>query len=146
MEIIHRKAAYNYFFHETLTAGIQLTGPEVKSIRAGQADLADAWCFFKDGELYVKNLYIKEYKDAGHIQQNPLRDRKLLLKKNELQKWEKKVKEKSFTIIPVKLFINEKGLIKLTLALSSGKKQHDKQAALREKDLERAAARELRRA
>jgi SsrA-binding protein len=146
MEIINRKASYNFFLHDTLTAGIQLTGPEVKSIRLGQADLNDAWCYFKDGELFVKNLYIKEYANAGYAEQKALRDRKLLLKRNELRKWERKVKEKSFTIIPVKLYINDKGLVKLDVSLASGKKLHDKQDSLKERDLQRAAARELRRA
>lgn len=145
MEIINRKAYHNFFLHDTLTAGIQLTGPEVKSIRLGHADLSDAWCYFKDGELFVKNLYIKEYANAGYAEQKPLRDRKLLLKKNELRKWERRVKEKSLTIVPVKLYINEEGLVKLNVSLASGKKLHDKQDALKERDLQRAAARELRR-
>lgn len=146
MDIINRKASNNFFLHDTLTAGIQLTGPEVKSIRSGHADLSDAWCYFKDGELYVKNLYIKEYANAKHSEQKPLRDKKLLLTKNELRKWEKKVKEKSFTIVPVKLYVNDKGLVKLDISLAKGKKLHDKQEALKERDLQRAAARELRRA
>lgn len=146
MEIINRKAAFKFFLHDSFTAGIQLTGPEVKSIRLGHADLGDAWCYFSNGELFVKNLYIKEYANARSADQNPMRERKLLLRRTELRKLEKKIKEKSFTVIPVKLYINEKGLVKLELNLAAGKKLHDKQEALKERDIQRAAARELRRA
>ncbi|MCX7769310.1 MAG: SsrA-binding protein SmpB [Flavobacteriales bacterium] len=145
-EIFNRKASYNYFLLETLTAGIQLTGPEIKSIRAGQANLRDAYCYFRDGELFVKNLYIKEYENIGSGKQEPLRDKKLLLHRHELRRWEKRVKEKGLTIIPVRLYINEKGYAKLEISLAAGKKAHDKSEALKERDLERALRRELRRA
>jgi len=142
-EILNRKAEFNYFLHNKFIAGIQLTGSEVKSVREGQVDLSEAYCHFKSGELFIKNMYIKEYKNAGFAQHDPIRERKLLLKKEELRKLERRLKEKSLTIVPVNLFLNEKGKVKLTISLASGKRTFDKSRYIKERDIQRAALREL---
>ncbi|MDA9819332.1 SsrA-binding protein SmpB [Salibacteraceae bacterium] len=139
--IKNRKAYYNYELLEKFVAGIQLTGPEIKSVRNGEAGISESYCFFQKEELYVKNMYIKEYSNAGYVEQEPRRVRKLLLQKRELQKLLKKLKDQALTIIPVALFINEKGWAKLEIGLARGKKLYDKRESIKDKDLQRQLSR-----
>ncbi len=135
--IVNRKAKFEYKFLETFEAGIKLLGPEVKSLRAGNGNLSDAYCYFRKGELYIRNFFIAEYKMAHHFAPEPKQERKLLLKKRELKKLERKTKEKGFTIIPYKVYFNERGLVKVEIALAQGKKIHDKRQSIKEKDIKR---------
>jgi len=136
-QIKNKKAGYAYFLLESFTAGIELTGTEIKSIRAGKANLTDAYCTFHGNELFVINMHIAEYDMAAHYNHEPKRDRKLLLTRRELKKLQGKVQEKGFTIIPTMLYINEKGLAKLDIALARGKHYYDKRSSLKEKDIRR---------
>lgn len=137
IKIKNKKASFEYFLIEKITAGIMLTGTEIKSIREGKANLADAYCLFINNELYVKSMHIAEYNMGTHYNHEPKRDRKLLLTKRELKKLSVKVKEKGFTIVPVLLFINERGLAKLEIALAKGKHFYDKRESLKRKDSQR---------
>ena len=137
MEIVNRKARYEYHFHQTLEAGMKLTGTEVKSLRRGDATISDAWCVFHDGELFLKNLHISEYKHGSVNQHEPKRTRKLLLKKAELKKMERRVKEKGFTIIPYKIYFSESGFAKCEIVLATGKKSYDKRQTIRDRDVKR---------
>ncbi len=139
----NRKASFEFELLEKFVAGIALTGTEVKSVRAGNANLKDAYCFFKQGELFVKNMHISEYTYGNIYNHEPKRDRKLLMKKRELNKIHDKVKSKGLTLIPVKLFFSSTGYAKLEIALARGKKLHDKRASLKEKDLKREMNREI---
>lgn len=141
MEIRNRTAFYEYFIDETYDAGMVLTGTEVKSLRAGKASFNDAYCILDAGELYIKNLHIAQYAFGSFANHNPLRDRKLLLNLTELRKIGAKVKEKGFTIIPLRIYFSERGKAKIEIGLARGKKQHDKRESIRQKDAER----ELRR-
>ncbi|MFH1159992.1 MAG: SsrA-binding protein SmpB [bacterium] len=135
--IRNKKAQFEYFLLQEYTAGIQLTGTEIKSIRAGKASIVDAFCSFTGNELFVRNMHIAEYAYGTHYNHEPKRDRKLLLNRKELKKLLTKVNERGFTIIPVELFINEKGLAKLTIALARGKHSYDKRETLKKKDIQR---------
>ncbi len=137
LEIVNRRAAHEYFLTECFEAGIQLQGTEIKSIRQGHVNLRDAYCLFKKGELYVHSMYIKEYEFGTYDNHEPRRRRKLLMKKQELKKLEKKVKERGFTIVPYRLYLSERGLAKLEICLSQGKKSHDKRQSIKEKDIKR---------
>lgn len=137
IQIVNRKAKFQYFFESTYEAGISLTGTEVKSIRNGEANLNDAYCAFEREELYVKSMFIAEYKYGNQQNHETRRTRKLLLKKGELKKLDRKVKEKGYTIIPYMLFINERGLAKLEIAVARGKKGFDKRESIKEKDQKR---------
>jgi SsrA-binding protein len=137
VNIENRKAKFDYQFLDTYTAGLVLKGTEIKSIREGKAGLADSYCYFKNDELYVRNLHIAEYEDASFYTHDPLRERKLLLSRQELNKLIKKVKDQGLTIVPIKLFINEKGFAKLNIALAKGKKSFDKRDDIKKRDLER---------
>lgn len=137
LNIKNKKASYEYSFLEKFTAGIQLTGTEIKSIRDSKVSIAEAYCHIKDGELFIKGMHIAEYDPASYNNHDPLRERKLLLNKGELKKLEKKLKNKGLTIIPIRMFINENGYAKLEIALAQGKKLHDKRNSLKEKDLKR---------
>ena len=137
VNIRNKKASHEYFLVQEVTAGIMLTGTEIKSIRDGTASIADAYCTFTGTELFVRNMHIAEYSLGTHYNHEPKRDRKLLLTKRELKKLATKVKERGFTIIPVLLFINEKGLAKLTIALARGKHAYDKRETLKQKDHQR---------
>ena len=132
--IKNKKAYFEYEIIESLEAGIQLVGTEIKSIRNGKANLTDSSCQFFNNELYVKNLHISEYELGTCNNHLAKRDRKLLLQKRELQKWQKKIKESGLALIPLKLFINDKGLAKLEVALCRGKKVYDKRESIKEKD------------
>lgn len=134
IEIVNRKAAYEYSFLQEFDAGIMLTGSEIKSIRNGNANLNDAYCVFENGELWVRNLYIAEYEygtDSNHL---PRRNRKLLLRRPELRKLERGVREKGSTIIPYKIFISDRGLAKVTIELARGKKAFDKRETIKERE------------
>ncbi|MGI9160162.1 MAG: SsrA-binding protein SmpB [Saprospiraceae bacterium] len=134
VEIVNRKAAYEYHFVQELEAGIMLTGSEIKSIRAGNANLSDAYCVMEGGVLWVRSLFIAEYEFGSDHNHEPRRLRKLLLKKPELRKLERRIKEKGFTIVPIKLFINERGYAKLKIALATGKKAYDKRETIKARD------------
>jgi SsrA-binding protein len=137
IEIRNKRASFEYFLVEEFTAGIQLTGTEIKSIREGKANIADAFCVFMGNELFVKAMHIAEYVLGTVYNHEPKRDRKLLLTKRELRKLLNKVNEKGFTIVPTLLFINEKGLAKINIALARGKHFYDKRETLKKKDLRR---------
>lgn len=144
IRIKNRKATFEYELVERFVAGIKLLGTEIKSVRGGKANITDAYCQFYDGELFVKNMHISEY-DLGTCNNHEAkRDRKLLLNRKELSKLEKKVKESGFTIICTVMFINERGLAKLEIALARGKKNYDKRESLKEKDAKRDIDRMMR--
>lgn len=142
VNIKNRKASYEYQFIDKYVAGIMLLGTEIKSIRNNQANLSDAHCIFVDDELFVRNLHIAEYNSRGYTNHAPKRERKLLLNRQELNKMLGKVKEKGNTIVPIRLFINEKGKAKLEIALAKGKKIYDKRESIKAKDLKRDMDRE----
>ena len=121
-----------------------LTGSEIKSIRNGKVSFNDSYCFFSDGELWIKSLYIAEYVNAGYAGHTPVHDRKLLLQKKELKKWQAKVKEKGFTIVPLNIFINDNGYAKVEIGLGKGKNTHDKRESIKSKDVEREMKRYLK--
>jgi SsrA-binding protein len=132
--IKNKRASFDYEFIETFVAGIVLTGTEIKSVRLGKAGLSDSYCTVVRSELWVKNMYIAEYFYGSYNNHEARKDRKLLLNRKELKKLEQISKNAGFTIIPTKLFINEKGLAKLVIAVAKGKKAYDKRQSLREKD------------
>lgn len=137
IRIKNRKASFEYFLIERLVAGIQLQGTEIKSIREGKANLTDSYCAFVKEELFVRSLHIAEYTYGTYNNHEPKRDRKLLLNKRELKKLLTKVKEKGLTIVPVQLFVNERGLAKLEIALAKGKHTYDKRESLKQQDSKR---------
>ena len=136
-EFVNRKAKFEYEFIESVEAGIKLFGTEIKSIRAGHVNLRDGYCVFERGELVLRSLYIGEYKQGNQFNHEERRPRKLLLKRQELRKWEKKVKEKGFTIVPYRLYLNERGLAKMEVALVQGKKVYDKRETIRQRESKR---------
>ena len=137
--IDNRKANYNYFLLEEYVAGIVLKGCEIKSIRNRDVNMSDSYCTFVGNELIIKNMHISPYKNSGFTYKDydPKRDRKLLLTKRELRKLQKDVQIKGHTITPVNLYINDKGLVKLTIALAKGKHTYDKSQTIKERDLDR---------
>ena len=137
--IDNRKANYNYFLLEEYVAGIALIGCEVKSIRNRDVNMSDSYCAFVGNELIIKNMHISPYKNSGFTYKDydPKRDRKLLLTKRELRKLQKDVQIKGHTITPVNLYINDKGLVKLTIAMAKGKHTYDKSQTIKERDLDR---------
>lgn len=137
INIKNKKASFEFEFLEEFIAGIVLVGSEVKSIRNGAASFTDAYCYIKDNEIFVKNLHISEYKNSSYNQHEPKRDRKLLLTKKEIKKLKEKSQEKGLTIVPTKLFINDRGMVKIGIALSRGKKLYDKRENIKRKDDER---------
>lgn len=137
IEIKNRRASFDYEFIESFQAGIVLTGTEIKSIREGKASLAESYCYFVGSELFVKNMNVAEYWWGSWGQHDPRRDRKLLLTRKELVRLRRAVKEKGLAIIAVKLYIADNGYAKLLIALARGKKEYDKRASIREKDLRR---------
>ncbi len=144
INIKNKRATFDYDLLDTFTAGIVLTGTEIKSIRLGKASLVDTYCYLNNGELWVRNMHIAEYFYGTYNNHQARRERKLLLTKTELRKITRLTKETGFTIIPTKLFINEKGLAKLNVAVAKGKKQHDKRQSLKEKEDKRAMDRMFR--
>lgn len=144
INIKNRKAGFEYSFIDKYIAGIQLKGTEIKSIREGKAIIADAFCVLNNDELFVRNMNISEYKQGGiHNNHVPNRDRKLLLNKHEINKISSKLKDKGLTIVPLSLFVNEKGIAKLEIAIAKGKKLYDKRQDIKKKDIEREIARKL---
>ena len=137
IRIKNRKVTFEYELIEKFIAGIKLVGTEIKSIRGGKVNLTESYCQFFGGELYVKNMHISEYDFGTCNNHEARRDRKLLLNRKELTKLEKKVKESGLTIVCVKLFINDRGLAKLEIALARGKKTYDKRESLKLKDAQR---------
>ena len=140
VNIKNRKAFFDFAFIDNYTAGIQLTGTEVKSIKNGKISLVDSFCYFKSGELYLKGANIPV--SAEHFTHEPLRERKLLLKKKELEKLERNL-VKGLTIVVKRIFTNERGILKLDVSLAKGKKNFDKRASIKERDLDRDLKRNL---
>ncbi len=143
--IKNRPATFEYAIEDRLTAGIALTGSEIKSVRNGKVSFNDSYCIFDKGELWVKHLHIAVYINAGYAGHDPLRERKLLLKKKELNKWADKVKEKGYSIIPLSMFVNAGGLAKMEIGLGKGKKLHDKRESIKSRDADREIKRYLNR-
>lgn len=141
IEIKNKKAKFDYEWLETFTAGMQLVGTEVKSIRMGKASIAEAYCYFKNEELFIKNMNVAEWSHGNIFNHDPIRERKLLLGKRELEKILKATKDQGITVVPTKLFISEKGWIKLNIAVARGKKNFDKRQSLKDKDAKRDLAR-----
>lgn len=144
VNIRNKRASFDFHLLERFTAGIQLTGTEIKSVRESKASLSDAYCVFKKGELWVKNMHIAEYSKGTCSNHVPLRERKLLLTKAELNKLDKKVREKGLTIIPLAVFISARGFAKMEIALAKGKKTYDKRQSIMEKDTKRQLARAMK--
>ena len=134
VNIKNKRAEFEYILVDTYTAGIVLTGTEIKSIRSGKASLVDTYCYFANGELWVKNMHISQYSYGSYNNHVERRERKLLLNKKELRSLAQDIKSPSYTIVPVLLHINEKGFAKLDIALAKGKKEYDKRQTLKEKE------------
>jgi SsrA-binding protein len=143
-EIRNRSAYHEYFIEEKYDAGMVLAGTEVKSIREGKVSFADSFCMFFKGELWVRNLHIAEYRFGTTNNHIAVHDRKLLLNRKELRKLENKLKDKGYTIIPLRIFLSEKGLIKMEIGLAKGKKLYDKRETIRERDTQREIKRFLK--
>lgn len=141
VEIKNKKASYTYFLTDDFTAGLVLSGSEIKSIRGGKASITESYCRFDEGELWVHNMYVAEYPNAGYMPQDPRRKRKLLLQRTELKKLEKKVKDVGVTLVPTLLFVASSGYAKLKFSVAKGKKLHDKRQSLKDKDISRDIAR-----
>ena len=141
INIKNKRATFDYSISDTYTAGIVLTGTEIKSIRLGKASLVDTFCYVINGEVWVKNMYIAEYFYGTYNNHEARRDRKLLLTKKEIAKIEKCGKETGYTIVPLRLFINGRGLAKLVIGIGRGKKEYDKRQAIKEREDKRSIAR-----
>ncbi len=137
VKIKNKKASFEYFLLDKYLAGLVLTGTEIKSLRGGKASINEAYCAFEGDELFVRNMHIAEYKYGTYNNHEPKRDRKLLLTRRELNKLQSKLNEKGLTLIPTFLFINERGLAKIEIALAKGKKLYDKRETLKQKDTKR---------
>lgn len=144
INIKNKRASFDYEFVDTFTAGIVLTGTEIKSIRAGKASLVDTYCYINNGEIWVKNMYVALYEEGSYNNHVERRERKLLLNKKEIINLRDDTKSPGFTIVPVRLFINEKGLAKLVIALARGKKEYDKRQSLKEKEDKREMDRAMK--
>lgn len=142
VNILNKKARFEYEILDRLTAGIQLVGTEIKSLREGKASIAESFCEFNDRtELFVINMTIQEYSHATYFNHKPKSQRKLLLNKRELKKWEREVKKSGLTIIPLRLFTNDNGFAKLEIALCKGKKTYDKRNSIKDRDNKRNLSR-----
>lgn len=141
INIKNKRATYDYAISETFTAGIVLTGTEIKSIRMGKASLVDTFCYVANGEVWIKNMYIAEYFYGTYNNHAARRDRKLLLNRKEIRRLEKTGKEAGFTIVPMRLFINDRGLAKLVIGIGRGKKEYDKRQSIKEREDRRSMAR-----
>lgn len=141
INIKNRRATFDYAIVETYTAGIVLTGTEIKSIRLGKVSLADTYCYVNNGEVWIKNMYIAEYFYGTYNNHNERRERKLLLNRREIADLQKNGKESGFSIIPLKLFISDKGYAKIVIALARGKKEFDKRQSIKEREDKRDMAR-----
>jgi SsrA-binding protein len=137
INIRNRQAGYEYELLDKYVAGIVLTGTEIKSIREGKVNLQDGYCYINNGELFVKGVNITPYAQGTHYNHEATRERKLLLKRSELKKLEGKIEEKGLTLVPVRLFINDRGFAKMEIAIGRGKKLHDKRNSIKERDAKR---------
>ena len=144
IEIKNKRADYLYYLLDDYTAGLVLTGTEIKSIRDGKANLTDAYCSFIGNELFVKQMHISEYRFGSYLNHAAKRDRKLLLTKRELHKLQNKIKERGYTIVPTLLYVAPRGFAKLNISLAKGKKFFDKRESIKEKDTKRDMQRELK--
>lgn len=144
ISIKNRRASFDYTFIEKYVAGLVLVGTEIKSIRQGKASLVDSYCYFKNGELFIKNMNISEYTEGNVYNHEPTRERKLLLSKQELTKLQKKMKDQGLTIIPLNLFTADSGYAKLEIALAKGKKLFDKREDMKAKDIDRDLKRKFK--
>lgn len=142
--IKNRPATFEYAIEDRLTAGIMLTGSEIKSIRDSKVSFNDSYCIIHKGEMWIKSLHIAEYVNAGYAGHDPTRERKLLLNKKELIKWGNKIKEKGLTIVPLAVFINENGFAKVEIGLGRGKKLHDKRESIKNREADREMKRFLK--
>lgn len=140
---LNKRARFNYHIEDKFEAGIVLVGTEVKSIREGNANIAEGYCQFKDGELFLVDANIGRYSHTGHDSHEPMRKRKLLLHKKELYKLEQKVNERGFTLVPLRLYFRD-GIVKLQVGLGKGKKQHDKRETTKKREAEREIARAMK--
>ena len=141
----NRKASFNYFFEDTLEAGIELLGSEVKSLRAGKGRIADSYALDSEGEIYLHNTYIPEYKQSSYNNHDPRRLRKLLLKRKDINKLIGKINRDGFTVVPTRVYFNSKGIAKVNIAIGKGKKQHDKRQTKKQRDWNREKSRVFRR-
>ncbi|MBQ7156995.1 MAG: SsrA-binding protein SmpB [Bacteroidaceae bacterium] len=141
INIKNKRASFDYEFIDTYTAGIVLTGTEIKSIRKGKASLVDTFCYFNNGELWVKNMYIAQYMEGSYNNHVERRERKLLMNRKELRNLNNDIKSPGYTVVPARMFINDKGLAKVVVALAKGKKEYDKRQSLKEKEDKREMAR-----
>ena len=143
-ELKNRSAYHEYFIDAKYEAGIVLLGTEVKSLREGKVSFADSYCLVHKGEIWVKSLHIAEYSHGTANNHDPVRDRKLLLQKREIKKIDARLREKGYTLIPLRIYFNEKGLAKIEIGLAKGKKLHDKRETTKQKDVEREMKRFLK--
>ncbi|MFM8851107.1 MAG: SsrA-binding protein SmpB [Cytophagales bacterium] len=141
INIKNKQAHFQYELIDKFVAGIVLKGTEIKSIREGKVNLQDGYCYMNNGELFAKGINISPYEQGTHYNHEAARERKLLIKRSELRKLDRKVEEKGFTLVPIRLFINERGLAKLEIALARGKKLHDKRESIKDRDVKRELAR-----
>jgi SsrA-binding protein len=144
MEIKNRTATFEYFIEDRFDAGMVLTGTEVKALREGKASFNDSYCLMDHGELYIKGLHISPYSHGSYANHAPTRDRKLLLKKKEVNRIVQKLKEKGYTIIPLRIYFSERGFAKIQIGLGKGKKLHDKRESIKERETEREIKRYLK--
>lgn len=142
VDIRNRRASFEYSFLETYTAGIVLTGTEIKSVRQGKVNLQDAYCLLLNDELYIRQMNISLYSEGTHYNHEPLRDRKLLLTKREIRRLTENLKDQGLTIVPVRMFTTDRGFAKVDIALAKGKKLYDKRDSIKERDVQRDMQRE----
>ncbi|OQP54452.1 SsrA-binding protein SmpB [Niastella populi] len=143
-DLKNRSAYHDYFIEDKYDAGMVLLGTEVKSLRDSRVSFNDSFCFFNKGELWIRSLHIAQYSHGTVNNHDPVRDRKLLLQRRELRKMEAKIKEKGYTIVPLRIFFNEKGLVKLEIGLGKGKKQYDKRETIKQRDTDREMKRYIK--
>lgn len=143
-ELKNKQAYHEYFIDTKYEAGMVLLGTEVKSLREGKASFNDSYCLVQKGEIWVKSLHIAEYSHGTVNNHDPVRDRKLLLEKREIKKIESRLKEKGYTLVPLRIFFSSKGLAKMEIGLARGKKMHDKRETIKRKDVEREMKRYIK--
>jgi SsrA-binding protein len=144
INIRNRKASFEYTFLDKFVAGIKLSGTEIKSIRQGKANITDAFCVIEKDEVWLRNMQVEEYEKATHFNHIPKQDRKLLLNKHEIRKLQNNLKDQGLAIVPLKLFLSEKGLAKIEIALAKGKKIYDKREDIKKRDVARETQRQLK--
>jgi SsrA-binding protein len=144
INIRNKKASYEYAFLDKFVAGLMLAGTEIKSIRQGKANITDAFCVIEKGEVWLRNMQVEEYDKATHYNHQPKQDRKLLLNKHEIRKLMNNMKDQGLSIIPLRLFLSDKGLAKIEIALAKGKKLFDKREDIKKRDVQRETQRHLK--